>query len=339
MKKNNYFSLKFENDKIIFLDQTKLPLIEEYVETANYERIAEAIERLEIRGAPLIGVAAAYGLALSVKNADKNSAEKLFNTAYNRLSKTRPTAVNLFWALDRVKEIFLSNNDSENIYQILKTEAERIHEDDIEKCRLIGENGLAIFRKNKSNILTHCNTGKLATGGDGTAFNVIKRASEKNLVNFVYADETRPLLQGLRLTAFELEKNGIPFAVLSDSSAAFLMQQSKVDLVIVGADRIAINGDTANKIGTYSLAVLCNHHDIPFYVAAPTTTIDKNIPSGNDIKIEERKSAEITKFREHTIAPDEYNAVTYAFDVTPSHLITGIITEDQVYFFPYNFIV
>ncbi len=338
MKKNSYFSLDFIDDKFIFLDQTKLPLIEEYIETEDYNRIAEAIERLEIRGAPAIGVAAAYGLSLSLKGIPKNSADEIFEAAYTRLAKTRPTAVNLFRSLEELKKVFIINRDSDNIYSIVKSEAEKIHKDDIEKCRLIGENGLNIFKKNKSNILTHCNTGKLATSGDGTAFNVIKRAFEKDLVNFVYADETRPLLQGLRLTAFELEKNGIPFAVLSDSSAAFLMQQNKVDLVVVGADRIAINGDTANKIGTYNLAVLCNHHNIPFYIAAPTTTIDRTIPTGHEIVIEERKSIELLKVNGHNIAPDTYKAYTPAFDVTPSHLITGIITEDQVYFFPYNFI-
>ncbi len=338
MKKNNYFSLDFIDDKFIFLDQTKLPLAEEYIETEDYNRIAEAIERLEIRGAPAIGVAAAYGLSLSLKGIPKNSAEEIFKTAYLRLSKTRPTAVNLFRSLEDIKKVYSACKDSDNIYSILKSEAEKIHKDDIEKCRLIGKNGLSIFRKNNSVVLTHCNTGKLATSGEGTAFNVIKRAFEEELVSFVYADETRPLLQGLRLTAFELEKNSIPFAVLTDSSAASLMQQNKVDLVVVGADRIAINGDTANKIGTYSLAVLCYHHNIPFYIAAPTTTIDRTIPSGHDIIIEERESTELTKINGNKIAPDYYKAYTPAFDVTPSHLITGIITEDQVYFFPYNFI-
>jgi methylthioribose-1-phosphate isomerase len=338
MKKTDYFSLDFKDDKFIFLDQTKLPIIEEYIETTGYERIAEAIEKLEIRGAPAIGIAAAYGLALSVKNSDSNTIEENFNKAYERLSKTRPTAVNLFRALDDIKNIFLPNKTSGNIYNLLKSEAKKIHHDDIEKCRMIGENGLIIFKKNKSTVLTHCNTGKLATGGDGTAFNVIKNAFEKNLVNFVYADETRPLLQGLRLTAFELEKNGIPFAVQSDSSAASLMQQNKIDLVIVGADRIAINGDTANKIGTYNLAVLCNHHNVPFYVAAPTTTIDRTIAAGDQIEIEKRRNIELTRINGQSIAPDNYEAYTPAFDVTPSHLITGIITEDQVYFFPYNFI-
>ena len=338
MKKNSYFSLDFIDDIFVFLDQTKLPLTEDYIKTEDYNRIAEAIERLEIRGAPAIGVAAAYGMTLALKGIPKDSVKEKFEAAYQRLAKTRPTAVNLFRSLEDLKKVYVANIDSDNIYSVLKSKAENIHKDDIEKCRLIGENGLSIFKKNKSNVLTHCNTGKLATSGDGTAFNVIKRAFEKDLINFVYADETRPLLQGLRLTAFELEKNGIPFKVLTDSSAAFLMQQNKADLVVVGADRIAINGDTANKIGTYSLAVLCNYHNVPFYIAAPTTTIDRTIPSGKEIVIEERKSIELTRVNGTTIAPESYKAYTPAFDVTPSHLITGIITEEQVYSFPYNFI-
>ncbi|MDO8549487.1 MAG: S-methyl-5-thioribose-1-phosphate isomerase [Ignavibacteria bacterium] len=337
MKKSNYFSLDFINGKFVFLDQTKLPLNEVYVETTSYQRIAEAIERLEVRGAPAIGISAAYALALSQKEITKENLEKEFNKAVERLARTRPTAVNLFYAIDEMKEVFELNKDSENIYEVLLNRAKEIHKDDIEKCRKIGENGLRIF-KHKSTILTHCNTGKLATGGDGTAFNVIKTGFEKGLVEFVYADETRPLLQGLRLTSFELEKNGIPFKVQSDSSAATLMQQNKVDFVIVGADRIALNGDTANKIGTYNLAVSANFHNIPFYVAAPSTTIDKKTVKGDDIKIEFRNKNELTTMNDQKIAPDEYDVYSPAFDVTPAHLITGIITEKDVYSFPYNFI-
>lgn len=336
MKKNNYFALKFENDKFIFIDQTKLPLEEVYIETDNYERIAEAIEKLEIRGAPAIGIAAAYGLALSLKNLETNF-EKEFQNAYERLARTRPTAVNLFYALDLLKELFDKNKTSKNIYHQLIDKAKEIHEDDIDKCEKIGENGLKIF-KHKSTVLTHCNTGRLATGGEGTAFNVIKKGFENNLVNFVYADETRPLLQGSRLTAFELEKNGIPFAIQSDSSAASLMKDKKIDFAIVGADRIALNGDTANKIGTYNLAVLCSYHSVPFYVAAPSTTIDKKIASGEEIKIEIRNKTELLKINGKQISSELFEAYTPAFDVTPSHLITGIITEKNIYFPPYNFI-
>jgi methylthioribose-1-phosphate isomerase len=337
MKKSDYFSAKFENDEFIFLDQTKLPLEEVYVRTDDYERIALAIERLEVRGAPLIGIAAAYALALSLKKSNRGNNDVDFNNAYNRLARTRPTAVNLFSALDAIKSVYEAEKKSENIYEVLLTKAVRIHNEDIEHCRKIGENGLRIFRK-KSNVLTHCNTGKLATGGAGTAFNVIKTGYQKGLVNYVYADETRPLFQGLRLTAFELEHSGIPFSVLSDSMAASLMKDHKIDLVITGADRIALNGDAANKVGTYGLAVLCNFHDIPFYIAAPSTSIDRSILTGEGIKIEFRNKNEILSLSGHKIAPDHYDVYSPAFDVTPSHLIKGIITEEDIFFFPYNFL-
>jgi methylthioribose-1-phosphate isomerase len=337
MKSKEYFSIKFVNDRFVFLDQTRLPLEEIYIETSDYERIAEAIERLEVRGAPAIGITAAYGLALALLNVPSSKAENYFYKAYERLRRTRPTAVNLFTMLDEMKNVFEINKSAENIYEILLTKAKEIHDDDIKKCEKIGLNGLSIFKK-KSKVLTHCNTGKLATGGDGTAFNVIKKGFEEGLVEFVYADETRPLLQGSRLTAFELEHNGIPFAIQSDSMAAVLMSSGKVDLVIVGADRIALNGDTANKIGTYSLAVLCNYHNIPFYIAAPTSTIDRKIPTGEEIEIEYRSKKEITTLNGIQIVPDFYDVFSPAFDVTPSHLISGIITEECVYFFPYNFI-
>jgi methylthioribose-1-phosphate isomerase len=337
MKKNNYFSVDFKEDKLVYLDQTKLPLQEEYIETDDYQRIAEAIERLEVRGAPLIGVCAAYALALSLKNIEPSSLNQSFQQAYKRIERTRPTAVNLFMALEEMKKVYDLNSSKENLYEVLLNRAKAIHQEDIDKCKKIGENGLKIF-KGKSTILTHCNTGKLATAGDGTAFNVIKTGFENSLVNFVYADETRPLLQGSRLTAFELDRSGIPFAIQSDSSAAVLFQQRKIDFVITGADRIALNGDTANKIGTYNLAVLCYHHNIPFYIAAPTTTIDKKLISGDDIKIEIRNKDELLKINGNKIAPENYDAFTPAFDVTPSHLITGIITDIDVYYFPYNFL-
>lgn len=346
MKQSDYFSVKFQDDKLIYLDQTKLPLEECYVETDDYERIAVAIERLEVRGAPLIGIMAAYGLALSLNKKSpskspqrgdlKDEAESLFYNACERLEGTRPTAVNLFWAIGIMKKNFEANKDSDNVYEILLSFAKEIHQQDLEFCDRIGRNGLNIFEK-KSNVLTHCNTGKLATGGDGTAFNVIKIGFENNRVDFVYADETRPLLQGSRLTAFELSKSGIPFALLTDSSAAELMKQNKVDLVITGADRIALNGDSANKIGTYALAILCNFHNIPFYIAAPSTTIDREMASGSEIIIEYRDKKEVLTLNGHKFISEEYDAFTPAFDVTPSHLIKGIITEEGVFTFPYNF--
>ena len=336
MTQNNYFSLKFEKDKVIYLDQTKLPLEENYIETDDYGRIAEGIERLEIRGAPLIGIAAAYALTLSVKNVKKELVST-FDKAYERLKVTRPTAVNLFRAIDEMKKIFNANQNSDDIYQFLLNHAKEIHKKDEDYCARMGKNGLSIFRK-KSVVLTHCNTGKLATGGDGTAFSVIKAAFENNLVEYVYADETRPLLQGSRLTAFELAKCGIPFSIQSDSSAAVLMKQGKINLVITGADRIALNGDAANKIGTYNLALISYHHNIPFYIAAPSTTIDRNIASGEQIEIEYRDKSELLSINESQITLSEYEAFMPAFDVTPSHLIKGIITEEGVFNFPYNFI-
>jgi methylthioribose-1-phosphate isomerase len=332
-----YFSIKFQDDNIIFLDQTKLPLEEIYITTDDINRIAEAIEKLEVRGAPLIGITAAYALALSLKNTDPGSTQLKFDEAYQRIKRTRPTAVNLFYALDHVKNIFEENKSSKDIYQILLSEAKKIHQEDIDKCRKMGENGTMIFKK-KSTVLTHCNTGKLATGGDGTAFSVIKHGFEQGLVEFVYADETRPLLQGSRLTAFELDRSGIPFAIQTDSMAAVLMQQNKIDLVITGADRIALNGDSANKVGTYNLAVLCNYHNIPFYIAAPTTTIDRKIATGADIEIEYRNKNEILSINGNPVTPENYQAFSPSFDVTPSHLISGIITEERINFFPYNFI-
>jgi methylthioribose-1-phosphate isomerase len=338
MKKTDYFSIEFKNDKLVYLDQTKLPLVEDYIETDDYERIAVAIERLELRGAPLIGIAAAYALALALKNVPSENQEEVFEKAYQRLFRTRPTAVNLFYALNEIKKVFKQRGASANVYPSLLSKAIQIHQEDSDKCRRIGENGLNLFR-HKSNIITHCNTGKLATGGDGTAFNVIKTGFDRGLVNFVYADETRPLLQGSRLTAFELEKSGIPFELITDSSSAVLMKNKRIDFAVTGADRIAFNGDTANKIGTYSLAVLCYHHDIPFYVAAPSTTIDRTITSGEDIIIEMRDKKELFEINGNRVVPDKFNAFTPAFDITPSYLIRGIITEDIVYTFPYNFLI
>lgn len=343
MKPTDYFSVKYvqkdsfgENENLIFLDQTKLPLEEIYIKTDSYERIAEAIERLEMRGAPLIGIAAAYALALSLKDSQADS-EKVFYIAYERLARTRPTAVNLFQALDELKKEFENLSDKKKAFEILLSKAKELHKKDEDYCLKIGRNGLSLFRV-KSNVLTHCNTGKLATGGIGTAFGIIKTAYENGLVNHVYADETRPLLQGLRLTAFELEKNSIPFTMQTDSSAAELMKQGKVDLVITGADRIALNGDSANKIGTYNLAILANYHNIPFYIAAPSTTIDRTTATGQEIVIEYRNKKELFYIGGTLITPEQYNAFTPAFDVTPAHLISGIITEEGLFTFPYNFI-
>ena len=330
---SSFKCIEFIDDKLKLIDQTKLPLVEEYIISDDYERISVSIERLEVRGAPAIGVSAAYALALAFKNNNVKD-DSYFEKVYQRLASTRPTAVNLFWALDEMKKTYYSLTD--NFYSSLLNKAVEIHNDDIDKCNKMAQYGLEIFTK-KSNVLTHCNTGQLATGGGGTAFYVIQKAFEKGLVEFVHADETRPLLQGSRLTAFELDKAGIPFSINSDSSAAVLMQKGEVDLVITGADRIAANGDSANKIGTYSLAVLCKHHNIPFYIAAPTSTIDKNCKSGDDIKIEFRSPDELNKIKDVLITKPEYKTYTPAFDVTPNELIAGIITETGLHKPPYNF--
>lgn len=332
MKTEEYFSLKFENDSLIFLDQTRLPLEEIYIATDDYNRIAEAIIKLEIRGAPAIGAAAAYALALSQKPNYKND----FYEAFSVLASTRPTAVNLFFAINQIKNVYEKNLNHSNIFELLVETANNIFFDDVKKCDMIGENGIKIFTK-KSVVLTHCNTGRLATCGSGTTFSVILNGFKNDLVSFVYVDETRPLFQGLRLTAFELEKNNIPYSVICDSAAASIISKNYVDLIIVGADRIASNGDTANKIGTLSLAVLANYFNIPFFVAAPTTTIDYSIKSGNEINIEERNGNEIKFVKDIPIVPNNFNTINYAFDVTPAELITGIITEKEIFYYPYHF--
>ncbi|MBA4318362.1 MAG: S-methyl-5-thioribose-1-phosphate isomerase [Flavobacterium sp.] len=333
---DNFKNLEFIEGKLKFINQVKLPLTEEYFITDDYNRIAEAIERLEIRGAPAIGVAAAYALSFSIKNISYDF-KPVFEKAYARLFKTRPTAVNLFWALNEIKNLFESNlSTNKSLYNILIEKAKEIHHDDEVKCDLIGRNGLKIFTK-KSVVLTHCNAGALATAGDGTALNVIKHGFINNLVSFVYADETRPLNQGSRLTAFELHKAGIPFAINTDSTAAYLMQAGKIDIVVTGADRIAVNGDSANKIGTYSLAALCRIHNIPFFIAAPTTTIDSECKDGSGIKIELRDKKELNRFGNFQITRDDFDVYSPAFDVTPHAFISGIITEKGLHKPPYNF--
>lgn len=333
---NNYFAIKFSEQSLLYLDQTKLPMQEVYIKTDDYERIASAIERLELRGAPLIGISAAFAIAISFKSISADH-KNHFEKVYKRLASTRPTAVNLFYALDRMKNTFENISNYADTFQILIKEAQAILDYEELCSKRISEIGSNIFTK-KSNVLTHCNTGALAAAGFGTAFAVIKKGFDDGFVKHVYVDETRPLLQGLRLTAYELKKNEIPFTVLTDSMAAILMQQGEVDLVITGADRIALNGDSANKVGTYNLAVICNFHNIPFYIAAPSTTIDRKIAAGNEIEIEYRNGSEILSFDGKQITDPDLQTFSPAFDVTPAYLIKGIITEEDFYSFPYNFI-
>lgn len=321
--------IEFKDGRIILLDQTLLPLEIKYIECEDVECIAEAIENLRIRGAPAIGVAAAFGMALTaVKNAGKDGSEVLnaLETTEIRLKETRPTAVNLAWAVERVfRKAAASKNPAEHALK----EALKIYDEALESDRRMGEHGAELI-KDGDIILTHCNAGGLATCGIGTALGVIKTAWQQKRKIEVFADETRPLLQGARLTAFELVEEGIPVTVITDSMAAFAMKNLGITKVIVGADRIAANGDTANKIGTYGVAVLAKEHGIPFYVAAPLSTIDRNTPTGSGIPIEFRSKDEIVFFNGKRIVADGADVKSPAFDVTPHRYISGIITERGV---------
>ena len=317
-------------NKLRLIDQTVLPHELKYHDYERYQDVIEAIKRLEVRGAPAIGIAAAYALCVAAEHqltGDNLSAEGLACVA-REVKNARPTAVNLAWAVDRMMQhLFYSRATTpEDIRSVLWTEAEAIHEEDREMCRLIGEHGAALIRDGDT-ILTHCNTGALATGGIGTALGVIYVCRDRGKKIKVYADETRPLLQGARLTAWELKEEGIDVTLNCDNTAGVLMAQGLIDHVIVGADRIAANGDTANKIGTYSLALLAVGHNVPFYVAAPSSTFDGTIQTGDDIPIEERDSAEVTSVLGHPVAPEGVKAYAPAFDVTPRELITWYITD------------
>jgi methylthioribose-1-phosphate isomerase len=333
-------SIEWIAGKVRFIDQTKLPHEEVYIETSDYRVVGEAIRRLQIRGAPAIGVAAAYAVLLAVDGRSSDSPEETqseFYAAINYLSQTRPTAVNLFLSLKRMRRVFEENNTKNSVsvlFQLLQ-EAKAIHREDVEACEKIGEFGAALIEAGFS-ILTHCNTGVLATTGEGTAQAIITTAAKQQKIVRVYVDETRPLLQGARLTSWELVNAGIETILITDSTAGFLMQQRKVNAVIVGADRIAANGDVANKVGTYSLAVLAERHKIPFYVAAPTSTIDIVAEKGTHIPIEERDSHEITHINGVRVAANGVKVYAPAFDVTPSSLVTAIITEAGVLKPPYN---
>lgn len=333
-------SIEWRDGKVRFLDQSRLPSEEYYVETDNEEVIAQAIRTLALRGAPLIGIAAAYGFALAFrKPAFSNPA--LFHASLERLSNlfrsTRPTAVNLFWAIDRMRRTALDAAALAplTLAERILAEAKAIHDEDEAQCRLIGAAGAKIL-PNAAMVLTHCNTGSLATGGDGTALSVLKVAWESHTLKHVYVDETRPLLQGARLTAWELQRLGIPFTLITDSTAAFLLQQQKVNAVIIGADRITANGDVANKVGSYGLAVQAQFHRVPFIVAAPTSTIDFAMGSGKEIPIEQRSGAEVTEIAGTRIAPAGVDVYSPAFDITPHELISAIVTDRGVLRAPYQ---
>lgn len=316
------------------IDQTLLPGKLERLRLSDAESIFEAVKRLAVRGAPAIGCAAALGLAACAQRFGVSTREeflsRLAETA-GYLESSRPTAVNLAWALNRCCTAVrcADENDTHQLTHLLLKEALEILEEDIEMCDAIGRNGLSLI-KNHTGILTHCNAGALATGGCGTALAPIYAAQDAGLAIRVYSDETRPLLQGARLTAWELSYNGIDVTTICDSMAAQVMREGLVDLVIVGADRVAANGDAANKIGTYQLAITAKYHDVPFYVAIPYSTIDRSIPDGSRIPIEQRHESEITTFNGKRISPEKIKVYNPAFDVTPASLITGYITEKGV---------
>jgi len=334
-----YCSICWEDNKVRLLDQRLLPREEHYLETTDYHDIIEAIRTLAIRGAPAIGVAAAMGAALgalALSTEDPQEFQTQFTYICREIAAARPTAVNLFWALDRML-LVVQEHTAEPVGELKKrlvAEAQTmLKEDDTTNRRLAQHGQVVIHESNR--VLTHCNTGALATGAYGTALGVMRAAWEAGKRFSVWVDETRPLLQGARLTTWELGKLGIPYTLIPDGAAATLMHQGRVDLIIVGADRIAGNGDTANKIGTYSLAVLARHHGIPFYVAAPLSTFDFTLTDGSQIPVEERNPEEVTGLYGHKVAPLEASALNLAFDVTPNELIAGIITEKGIAQPPY----
>ncbi len=331
---DGYEPLIVKDNEILLLDQRKLPLDISYFKARSVDDICFAIKEMVIRGAPFIGIVAAFGFYLGIKDTESKDEFKRFaKSSMDCLSKTRPTAVNLFFALEKMKSVMEEKIDilpTHKLINKLKATAHVLWENQKKEDLAIGEAG-ASFLKGKRRILTHCNTGTLATGGIGTALGIIKTMNKKGYLDMVYVDETRPYLQGSRLTAFELENERIDYRIVTDSSCGILMKKRLVDAVVVGADRIAKNGDTANKIGTYCLASMARIHNIPFIVAAPESTIDRNITSSEEIVVEERDEKEILQLGNQPIAPKNAKAMNYSFDLTDNSLITAIITEKKVY--------
>jgi methylthioribose-1-phosphate isomerase len=320
------------------LDQTRLPTEEIWIDCETPEDVAAAIYRLSVRGAPAIGVTAAYGLVVGVETrAEGQTLDERFSEVAEYLARTRPTAVNLRWAIDVGREVFTSSEGADDDHRIaaLLEWARGVHAADIASCRRIGDFGAELFARG-DRVLTHCNTGALATGGYGTALGVIQSSFDQGKVSQVWVDETRPLLQGARLTTWELGRLGIPYQLVTDSSVGLLMSRGLVDRVVVGADRIAANGDAANKIGTYTVAVMAARHGVPFYVAAPLSTIDRSTLTGDEIPIEERSGDEVTEVFGTVVAPPGAPAANFAFDVTPNDLIAAIITDVGVLEAPFT---
>jgi methylthioribose-1-phosphate isomerase len=334
-------TIEWQGDTIVMVDQRKLPAQEVYVRSRSAQEVAKAIRTMVIRGAPAIGVAAAMGIALGMRKSTAKGTKQFaveFQKTCDMMASTRPTAVNLFWAIERMKRTFsegaLAGESPQELSDRLEKEARAIHDEDVANCRTMGAFGAALV-PDGARVLTHCNAGALATAGYGSALGVIRAAVEQGKKVAVFADETRPFLQGARLTAWELVREGISTTVITESMAGPLMRSGEVDLVVVGADRIAANGDTANKIGTYTVAVLAHEHKIPFYVAAPLSTIDLATPDGDHIPIEERDQREVSHLGTSRLTPEGAKIRNPAFDVTPHRYITGIITERGVFKPPY----
>jgi methylthioribose-1-phosphate isomerase len=334
-------TIEWQPEGVVMVDQRKLPGQEVYITCKTSNEVARAIKNMTIRGAPAIGVAAAMGIALGMQRS-KAQGTKQFAVELNKICEvmagTRPTAVNLFWAIDRMKRSFgtgvQAGESVEELKARLVREAQAIHDEDLESCKTMGRFGAEVVPAN-ARILTHCNAGALATAGYGTALGVIRAAAEQGKVAQVFADETRPFLQGARLTAWELVRDSVPTTVITESMAGPLMQRGEIDFIVVGADRIAANGDFANKVGTYTVAMMAQAHKVPFYVAAPLSTIDLNTPDGTSIPIEQRAAREMTHVGSWQIAPVGASIWNPAFDVTPHHLVTGIITEKGIVRAPY----
>ena len=332
-------TIEWDDGAVKLIDQTLLPREEVVLRYADYRGVGEAIRDMKIRGAPAIGAAAAFGMALAAQNSRAATVDELLSDldkAADHLGSTRPTAVNLFWAIRRMMAVAREwqQQDPDDLKRVLVAEAQRIADEDVEINRQMGSHGATLV-PDGSTILTHCNAGALATVDYGTALGVMRAANEQGKRIHVYVDETRPFLQGARLTAWELMREGIPMTLITDNMAGHFMSQGKIDMVVVGADRVAANGDVANKIGTYTLSVLAKENGIPFYVAAPTSTVDLEIASGSDIPIEERNPIEVTHIRGMPIAPDGARASHPAFDVTPHRYLTGIVTEKGIVYPPY----
>jgi methylthioribose-1-phosphate isomerase len=332
-------ALEWKNGRLVLIDQRKLPLKEIYIEYADPDGVARAIETMVVRGAPAIGVAAAYGVALGVLSLESEvGLDRRFDAVYRRLERTRPTARNLFWALERMRRAFEANRGRglAGLKRAIVAEARAIEREDVATNRAIGRHGRGLIRDGWT-VLTHCNAGELATAGYGTAIGVIRAAHDQGKKIRVFSDETRPFLQGARLTCWELDRRGIPVVLITDSMAGWFMKKGEIQAVVVGADRIARNGDTANKIGTYSVAVLAKEHGIPFYVAAPMSTVDASLASGNGIPIEERNAREVREAGGRCLTLPHIEVRNPAFDVTPARYVTGIITEKGVFRGPYRF--